>query len=260
MPDSIISSIEELDTIDAQTDADLTFEDRSQNLFKNKDDSDPIEVDANTGVGNEGAVNPETGIGIEIPAVVMEYIPGVEMEDIAIPGAENATPGVEAPPIETPGVDNLDVVVKVEIPPEDTNTVKPTGVEKSETTIVTEHNKATDPQDTEEDHTSTKPLVSKGKWETPDKGIPHLSALMPSTQAVYGMDCLRKNRKRDYSYRFSAVMHHTMMQVSLNQGLKHFKEKGEKATPKELLQLHMKSTLRPHTAGDLSNKEKDAAL
>ena len=51
MPDSIISSIEELDTIDAQTDADLTFEDRSQNLFKNKDDSDPIEVDANTGVG-----------------------------------------------------------------------------------------------------------------------------------------------------------------------------------------------------------------
>ena len=125
---------------------------------------------------------------------------------------------------------------------------------------MTEHNKATDPQDTEEDHTSTKPLVSKGKWETPDKGIPHLSALMPSTQTVYGMDCLRKNRKRYYSYRFSAVMQHAMMQVSLNQGLKHFKEKGEKATPKELLQLHMKITFQTLMARELNGKEKDAAL
>ena len=85
IPDSIISRIEDLAAIDAQPDVDLRFEDRSQNPFTNKDDAVPIEVDANTGVGNEGEVNPDTGIGIAIPVVVMEYIPGVEMEDIAIP-------------------------------------------------------------------------------------------------------------------------------------------------------------------------------
>ena len=55
-------------------------------------------------------------------------------------------------------------------------------------------------------------------------------------------------------------MHHTMTHVSLKRGLKKTKEKVEKAISKELLQLHMKSTFRLLMAGDLSNKEKDAAL
>ena len=64
--------------------------------------------------------------------------------------------------------------------------------------------------------------------ETPNE-VSHPSTLTPSTQAVYRMDRLRKNRKRDYSYRFASVMHHEMTQMSLKRGLKQFKEKGENA-------------------------------
>ena len=51
-----------------------------------------------------------------------------------------------------------------------------------------------------------------------------------------------------------------MTQVSLNWGIKKFKEKVEKAVSKELLQLHPKSTFIPLTAGDLRDKEKYKAL
>ena len=69
-----------------------------------------------------------------------------------------------------------------------------------------------------------------------------------------------KNRKRYYSSRFSAIMHHGMTQVSFKLGLKHFKEKGRKYVSKELLQLHLNNIFRPLTPGDLSDKNKDAAL
>ena len=68
------------------------------------------------------------------------------------------------------------------------------------------------------------------------------------------MDLLRKNRKRDYSYHFASVMHHVMTQVYLKRGLNQFKEKGEKAVSKDLLQLHTKITTRPLTEGDLTNR------
>ena len=55
-------------------------------------------------------------------------------------------------------------------------------------------------------------------------------------------------------------MHHAMTHVSLKRGLKQFKEKGENDASKELLQLHMESTLRPLKAGYLTDREKDKAL
>ena len=55
-------------------------------------------------------------------------------------------------------------------------------------------------------------------------------------------------------------MHHAMTRVLLKRGLKQFKEKGEKAVTKELLQLYLNTTFRPITAGDLRDKDKDAAL
>ena len=51
-----------------------------------------------------------------------------------------------------------------------------------------------------------------------------------------------------------------MTQVSLKQGIKQFKQKGEKLFPKELPQLHLNSTFRPLTAGELRNKDKDEEL
>ena len=68
------------------------------------------------------------------------------------------------------------------------------------------------------------------------------------------MDRLRKNRKREYSYRFSATMHHARTQVSFQKGLKQFKYNGEKSISKELLQIHMKITFSPLAAGDLIDK------
>ena len=71
---------------------------------------------------------------------------------------------------------------------------------------------------------------------------------------------LRKNRKWDYRYRLSSVMHHVMIQVSLKRNTKKLKEKGEKAVSKELLQIHMKITLRPLKAGGTTYREKDEDL
>ena len=132
----------------------------------------------------------------------MEDLSGVETEDILTPGVYNTIPGVGETPIKNPGVDNLDVDVKIEIPPEYTGTVKYTGVEICKIPGVTTDTNATDLP-------STKLLTEEGE-------IPHLSALTPPTQAIYGMECLRKNQKRDYSYRFFAVMYHTSTHVSFD--------------------------------------------
>ena len=78
----------------------------------------------------------------------------------------------------------------------------------------------------------------------------------PSRQAIYRMNYLRENQKRDYRYLFSKIMHHLMTQVSLNQGLKKFKNKGEKSFSKELLHLHLKIAFRPLTGRYISDKEK----
>ena len=78
----------------------------------------------------------------------------------------------------------------------------------------------------------------------------------PSRQAIYRMNYLRKNQKQDYRYLFSKIMHHLMTQVSLNQGLKKFKNKGEKSISKELLHLHLKIAFRPLTRRYISDKDK----
>ena len=55
-------------------------------------------------------------------------------------------------------------------------------------------------------------------------------------------------------------MHQTMTQVSLQRGMKPFKEKGEKSVSKELLQIHTKSTSMPLTEGNITDREKYKAL
>jgi hypothetical protein len=55
-------------------------------------------------------------------------------------------------------------------------------------------------------------------------------------------------------------MHHAMMQYSLKKGLKKFKEVGEEAVSKELLQLHMRDTFKPQNAEELSTNQNKGAL
>ena len=74
------------------------------------------------------------------------------------------------------------------------------------------------------------------------------------------MEWLIKNRKRDYSYQFPSVMHHAMKHVTLKRGLNKFKENGEKAVSKELLQIHTKRTFRHLKAEGLTYREKYKAL
>jgi hypothetical protein len=51
-----------------------------------------------------------------------------------------------------------------------------------------------------------------------------------------------------------------MTQYSLKKGLKKFKEVGEEAVSKELLQLHMRDTFKPQNAEELSTNQKKGAL
>jgi hypothetical protein len=55
-------------------------------------------------------------------------------------------------------------------------------------------------------------------------------------------------------------MHHAMTQYSLKEGLKKFKEIGEEAVSKELLQLHTRDTFKPQNAEELSTNQKKGAL
>jgi hypothetical protein len=55
-------------------------------------------------------------------------------------------------------------------------------------------------------------------------------------------------------------MHHAMTQYSLKKGLKKFKEVGEEAVSKELLQLHMRDTFKPQNAEELSTNQKKGEL
>jgi hypothetical protein len=55
-------------------------------------------------------------------------------------------------------------------------------------------------------------------------------------------------------------MHHAMTQYSLKKGLKKFKEVGEEAVSKELLQLHMRDTFKPQDSEELSTNQKKGAL
>ena len=75
-------------------------------------------------------------------------------------------------------------------------------------------------------------LTHKGERETPDDKFYHPCALTPSTQAIYGMDRLRKNRKRYFSYRFLAIIYYVMTQVSFKQGLKKSKRREIKPSPR----------------------------
>ena len=121
--------------------------------------------------------------------------------------------------------------VKIEMSQEATDLVKSTGVAENE--------EDTYPKGTDEDDQysrkigdDAKSLTDEVDIENRDKENYHPSALAPSTQAVYGMDCLSNNQKQGYRYRFSEIMHHAMTQVSLKRGLKQLKEKGEKSVSK----------------------------
>ena len=51
-----------------------------------------------------------------------------------------------------------------------------------------------------------------------------------------------------------------MTQYTLKKGLRKFREKGEAAISKEMLQLHDMDVFEPIFAADLTEAEKDAAL
>ena len=56
------------------------------------------------------------------------------------------------------------------------------------------------------------------------------------------------------------VVHYTMTQLSMKAGLKRWRKKGKQAVSKELLQLHMRDTLRPINSKTLSKTEYDKVL
>jgi hypothetical protein len=56
------------------------------------------------------------------------------------------------------------------------------------------------------------------------------------------------------------VAHCIMVQCSLKTGMKHFKERGEKAVSKELAQLHFRDTFEPINPKDLNEQERKEVL
>jgi hypothetical protein len=79
----------------------------------------------------------------------------------------------------------------------------------------------------------------------------------PSIQRLHG---LRPRKARQYSHLHATLMYHAMTQYSLKKGLKKFKEVGEEAVSKELLQLHMRDTFKPQDAEERSTNQKKGAL
>ena len=61
-------------------------------------------------------------------------------------------------------------------------------------------------------------------------------------------------------YAHAQIVHYAMMQYLLRKGLKKFKAVGGTEVEKELIQLHMKSTLASMNITNTSKKEKEDAL
>jgi hypothetical protein len=59
---------------------------------------------------------------------------------------------------------------------------------------------------------------------------------------------------------YALVAHYIMVQYSLKTGMKHFKERGEKAVSKELAQLHFRHTFEPINPKDLNEQERKEVL
>jgi hypothetical protein len=93
--------------------------------------------------------------------------------------------------------------------------------------------------------------------EIADEDIYHPDTMTPSVQRTYGM---RPRKPRDYSHRHTMVIHHAITQYSVKSGSKNFKEKGENAISKELMQLHLRNTFVPQDSKKLSMAQKAGAL
>jgi hypothetical protein len=91
----------------------------------------------------------------------------------------------------------------------------------------------------------------------PDMAPYNPDTWIPSIQRVHGV---RPTKARQYSHLHTTIMHHAMTQYSLKKGLKKLKEVGEEVVSKELLQLHMRDTLKPQNAEELNANQKKGEL
>jgi hypothetical protein len=128
--------------------------------------------------------------------------------------------------------------------------IESTGVQDNESTGVPNDNESTEvPDEIADDATGDQEAavtgeptqVDRNKEEEEEEVEPNVAPYNPDTwtpsiQRLHGQ---RPRKGLEYSHLHTTIMHHAMTQYSLKNGLKKFKEVGEEAVSKELLQLHV---------------------
>jgi hypothetical protein len=188
--------------------------------------------------------NESTGVPVEITGVHTEETTGNESTGVPAESTGVPTESTEVQDYESPGMasDEDSPEAPNEITDDATSKqVNTNGEEEDEMEPDAAGNMANEEEDEME------PNVAPYNPET----------WTPSIQRVHG---IRPRKARQYIHLHATIIHHAMIQYSLKKGLKKFKEVGEEAVSKELLQLHMRDTCKPQNAEELSTDQKKGSL
>jgi hypothetical protein len=265
MPESIIKRIEAIAEKEKQ-ETNLVFSDRNEEPLH---DDDAVNDDVTAGVENDDDDDDDnTSHNNNPPGIMLGELVGNEDE-----ASEGEITGTESTgvPAESTGVltEEQEPIgnESTGVPVESTNT---TGVQDYESPGVPSGedrieapNETADDATGERENTDEEPdAASDVSNEDEDDVEPNVAPCNPETwtpsiQRVHG---LRPRKARQYSHIHATIMHHAMTQYSLKKGLKKFKEVGEEAVSKELLQLHTTDTFKRQNAEELSTNQKKGAL
>jgi hypothetical protein len=229
------------DTAGVDDDTDDDNNNDNDNDEGNANNPPGILLDETAGANDEDNNNDNTDMlpvtHYESAGVPDNEITGVSENEDSAGVPDNEITGV--PENESETADSEDIITGDDDTPETTGVVTDApGMEVAENTGVVNN---------EEDEVEQEPNMEPYNPDT----------WTPSVQRVHG---IRPRKGRTFSHLHAMVMHHAMTQYSLKKGLKNFKEVGEEAVPKELLQLHMRDTFKPQNVKVLSSEQKKVAL
>jgi hypothetical protein len=245
MPESIIKRIEAIAEKEKQ-EKNLVFSDRNEEPLHDDAINDAVAAGVDNGNDDDGNNN-------NPPGIMLSELVGNEDEDSEEETTGNESTGV---PAESTGVSQEPIGNKSTGVPAKSTEI--TGVQEYESPGVSSDRDSTEaPNETADDTTGEREntnedpdAASDMSNEEEDEAEPNVAPYNPDTwtpsiQRVHG---LRPRKARQYK------------QYSLKKGLKKFKEVGEEAVSKEFLQLHMRDTIKPHNAEELSTNQKKGAL
>jgi hypothetical protein len=257
MPESIIKRIEAIAEKEKQ-EKNIIFSNRNEESLQ---DDDAVNDNVTAGLDNDDDGDDNTSNNNNPPGILLGELVGNEDEASEGETTGNESTGVLTEEQEPTGNESAGVPAE-SIDITEVQDYESPGVSSDEDSIDAPGETADDATGEQENTDEEPDAASNVSNEEEDEVEPNVAPYdpyiwAPSIQRVHG---LRPRKARQYSHLHATIMHHAMPQYSLKKGLKKFKEIGEEAVSKELLQLHMRDTFKPQSADELSTNQNKGAL